>query len=142
MACPGAACHNLAELPGVSGTGPGSPLWHGYLFATLSDQLRHPVQLAPSRRSLKATDAQAGDRTQGSPQYSIWATCVDWHAAQLLARGMTRPWVGGFWTLNVAYFTQMSETELMLSTVRAPVAQLAGRAGSRTGRYAPNTLRR
>ncbi|GDY62218.1 hypothetical protein SAV14893_016110 [Streptomyces avermitilis] len=87
MACPGAACHNLAELPGVSGTGPGSPLWHGYLFATLSDELHHPVQLAPSRRSWKAPDTLAGDRTQGSQQYSIRATYVDRHAAQLLVEG-------------------------------------------------------
>ena len=65
---PTAAVTRLAELPGVSGAGPGSPLWHGYLFATLSDQLRHPVQLAPSRRPLKVTDALAGDRTQGSQQ--------------------------------------------------------------------------
>ena len=104
--------------------------------------MRHPVQLAPSRRSSEDPGTLTGVRTQGSQQYSIWATCVDWHAAQLLARGVTRPWVGRFWTLNVAYFTQMSETELMLSTVRAPVAQLAGRVGSRTERYAPNTLRR
>ncbi|GHB18691.1 hypothetical protein GCM10010377_05550 [Streptomyces viridiviolaceus] len=90
VACPGAACHNLAELPGVSGTGPGSPLWHGYLFATLSDQLRHPVHLAPSRRSFKVLNPLSGDRTQGSQQYSIRATCVDWHAVQLLARGGTR----------------------------------------------------
>ncbi|GAA3845363.1 hypothetical protein GCM10022403_091610 [Streptomyces coacervatus] len=96
MACPGAACHNLAELPGVSGAGPESPLWHGYLFATLSDQLRHPVQLAPSRQSLKVTDALAGDRTQGSQQYSIRATCVDWRAAQLLATDGTRPSVARF----------------------------------------------
>ncbi|GAA2252197.1 hypothetical protein GCM10010415_10070 [Streptomyces atrovirens] len=82
MACPGAACHNLAYLPGVSGAGPGSPLWHGYLFATLSDQLRHPVQLAPSRRSFAVPGTLTGDRAQGWQEYSIWATCVDWHAAQ------------------------------------------------------------
>ncbi|GGR88869.1 hypothetical protein GCM10010220_46660 [Streptomyces parvulus] len=91
VACPGAACHNLAELPGVSGSGPGSPLWHGYLFATLSDQLGHPVQLAPSWRSFKAQNPLSGDRAQGSQQYSIRATCVDWHAAQLLARGRAWP---------------------------------------------------
>ncbi|GAA2434111.1 hypothetical protein GCM10010421_24420 [Streptomyces glaucus] len=91
MACPGAACHNLAELPGVSGAGPGSPLWHGYLFATLSDQLRHPVHLAPFRRSVRVLRTLTGDRTQGSQQYSIRATCVDWHAARLPARGATWP---------------------------------------------------
>ncbi|GGZ45864.1 hypothetical protein GCM10010308_15790 [Streptomyces vinaceusdrappus] len=91
VACPGAACHNLAELPGVSGSGPGSPLWHGYLFATLSDGFRHPVQLAPSRRSFTVPGPLSGDRTQGSQQYSIRATCVDWHAARLPARGGVRP---------------------------------------------------
>ena len=77
----------LPSCPACRARALASPLWHGYLFATLSDQLRHPVQLAPSWRSLKAADALAGDRTQGSQQYSIRATCVDWRAAQLLARG-------------------------------------------------------
>ncbi|GAB2468309.1 hypothetical protein GCM10027162_74480 [Streptomyces incanus] len=87
MACPGAACHNLADLPGVSGVGPGSPLWHGYLFATLSDQLRHPVQLAPSRRYSGNPSTLRGDRTQGSQQYSIRAMCVDWRAAPTSRKG-------------------------------------------------------
>ncbi|GJF31927.1 hypothetical protein KNE206_46270 [Kitasatospora sp. NE20-6] len=34
VACPPATGHNLAELPGVSGFEPGTPLWHGCLFAT------------------------------------------------------------------------------------------------------------
>ncbi|GGQ78857.1 hypothetical protein GCM10010261_12600 [Streptomyces pilosus] len=36
----------------------------------------------PSRRSSKVPGTLTGDRTQGSQQYSIWATCVDWRAAQ------------------------------------------------------------
>ncbi|GEC08364.1 hypothetical protein SSP24_60190 [Streptomyces spinoverrucosus] len=43
-----------------------------------------------------APDSLAGDRTQGSQQYSIWATCVDWHAAELLPGDGTWPPLTGF----------------------------------------------
>ncbi|GAA3079754.1 hypothetical protein GCM10017562_55920 [Streptomyces roseofulvus] len=77
MACPGAACHYLAELPGVSGVDPGPPLWHGYLFTTRSDWASHWV-------AVPFPGAPEGVRTQGSSMYSIRATRVDRRAAQLL----------------------------------------------------------
>ncbi|GGO38347.1 hypothetical protein GCM10012286_13260 [Streptomyces lasiicapitis] len=126
MACPGAACHNLAELPGVSGMGPGTPLWHGYLFATLSDQPRHPVQRAPSRRSWLVPGTLAGDRTQGSQHYSIRATRVDRHAAELLmGEGSWRQPVPRDVRSDVASFTKKPEPEPFASDIRPFLTYLA-----------------
>ncbi len=52
-----------------------------------------------------APDAQAGDRTQGSQQYSIWATCVDWHATQFLPESASWPFPTGSVTSDAAQFT-------------------------------------
>ncbi|GGY49865.1 hypothetical protein GCM10010299_65110 [Streptomyces tanashiensis] len=97
MACPGAACHYLAELPGVSGMDPGTPLWHGYLFATRSDWRSLCAVDSVRCRGAAGSSAVSGPlpaiqgtregvRTQGSPMYSIRATWVDRRAAQLLGR--------------------------------------------------------
>ncbi|QES44303.1 hypothetical protein DEJ49_27840 [Streptomyces venezuelae] len=60
----------------------------------------------PTRRSCKAPGTLAGDRTQGSQQYSIRATRVDRRAAELLvADGSWRPPLPCAVRARVAHFT-------------------------------------
>ncbi len=92
---------------------------------------------------MKAPDSLAGDRTQGSQQYSIWTTCVDCRAAELLPGSGT--WARGadFSITSVAYFTESPDAEqpgqndLNLPQVVVTALSVALAAG-----YGPNTLRR
>ncbi|AEW96988.1 hypothetical protein SCATT_46170 [Streptantibioticus cattleyicolor NRRL 8057 = DSM 46488] len=101
VACPSAACHNLAELPGVSGAFPDPPLWHGYLFATMRDKPRHSSLRAPvlgdGARLVSAPSgplpqdpgSRTGNRCTGWPQYSIRAIGVQHRAADVAGRRAT-----------------------------------------------------
>ncbi|GAA2156819.1 hypothetical protein GCM10009760_58200 [Kitasatospora kazusensis] len=66
VACPLASGHNLAELPGVSGFCPSSPLWHGCLFAT------SPVDVSPGCPGRRLMGSRHVDRRlRLHEQYSI-----------------------------------------------------------------------
>jgi hypothetical protein len=85
----------------------------------------------PFRRSDEAPCALSGDLTQGSQQYSIWTTCVDWHALNFLCGwGLECP-LRGPKILNVAYFTESPETELLVSSVRPFLVQLVAQVRER-----------
>ncbi|CAD5935940.1 conserved protein of unknown function [Streptomyces sp. KY70] len=95
MTCPGAACHNLAKLPGVSGARPGTPPWHGCLLRPKVTDLVALYGKCPCHAlALPGSSAAAGplpwlripvwESAPGLVRYSIRATWVDRRAAELL----------------------------------------------------------